>query len=175
MAFEFKKLDIEGLILITPKHYYDPRGVFFETYKKSDFYENGITEEFVQDNCSYSMKDVLRGLHYQKDPKAQSKLVRCIKGTIWDVAVDFRQDSPTYKKWVGVKLTSENDKMLFIPKGFLHAFCALTEATIHYKCTELYDPSLDAGIRWDDPSIGIRWPIQYPIVSDKDKNLPTAP
>lgn len=173
MPFLFERLAISDIVLIKPKVFTDHRGFFLETYKYSDFFQNGIKEHFVQDNHSKSVKGVLRGLHYQNNPKAQGKLVRCTKGRIWDVGVDIRKGSPTFGKWVGVELSEENFCMLYIPAGFAHGFCVLSdEAEVQYKCTEEYNAELDAGIRWDDPEINIKWPIKEPLLSDKDSKLP---
>jgi len=173
MPFDFKKLQIEGLVLVEPKVFHDSRGFFMETYKESEFGAHGIAERFVQDNHSLSQKGVLRGLHFQHRPKAQGKLVSVIKGSVWDVAVDIRPDSSTYMKWCSVELTEENKKMLYIPPGFAHGFAALSD-DVHlvYKCTSEYDANCDAGIRWNDTDIGVDWPISEPIVSDKDRELP---
>ncbi|MDY6935025.1 MAG: dTDP-4-dehydrorhamnose 3,5-epimerase [Spirochaetota bacterium] len=173
MPFNFTTLEIEGLILVEARVFSDERGFFLESYKESDFISNGITHDFVQDNHSLSKKGVIRGLHYQLNPKAQGKLVRVMTGAVWDVAVDIRKDSATFLKWLGVELSGENNKMLYIPPGFAHGFIALTD-NVHltYKCTEEYDLILDTGIRWDDPDIGIRWPLKEVIVSEKDKQLP---
>jgi len=157
--FTFTKTDIEGVILIEPKVFGDERGYFMETYNKADFIEAGITCEFVQDNQSKSSKGVLRGLHYQKQ-YSQAKLVRVIKGEVFDVAVDLRKNSPTYAKYVGVILSAEKKNMLYIPKGFAHGFLVLSdEAEFTYKCDEFYHPEDEGGIRWDDPTIGIEWPV----------------
>jgi len=173
LPFIFKNLKIPEVILIEPKVFPDERGFFLETYKFSDFFDAGITENFVQDNHSKSKYGVLRGLHFQNDPKAQGKLVRCIKGEIFDVAVDLRRNSPKYGKWVGEILSEENKKMLYIPNGFAHGFCVLSsEAEIIYKCTEEYVPGCDAGILWNDETIGIDWPVVDPIISEKDSLLP---
>uniref|UniRef100_A0A7V6CED5 dTDP-4-dehydrorhamnose 3,5-epimerase n=1 Tax=Thermodesulfobacterium geofontis TaxID=1295609 RepID=A0A7V6CED5_9BACT len=173
MPFEFIKLEIPDVILIKPLVFQDERGFFMETYKTSDFKINGIFYSFVQDNHSKSKKGVLRGLHYQLNPKAQGKLVRCIKGRIWDVAVDIRKGSPWYGKWVAVELSEDNKHMLWIPPGFAHGFVALEDSEIIYKCTEEYDSTLDRGIIWNDPEIGIKWPLKEPILSKKDAKLPT--
>ncbi|MBO8143328.1 MAG: dTDP-4-dehydrorhamnose 3,5-epimerase [Thermodesulfobacterium sp.] len=172
MPFEFIRLEIPDVVLIKPLVFPDERGFFMETFKKSDFVRNGINYDFVQDNHSKSKKGVLRGLHYQLNPKAQGKLVRCIKGKIWDVAVDIRKGSPWYSKWVAVELSEENKHMLWIPPGFAHGFVALEDSEIIYKCTEEYDPALDRGIIWNDREIGIKWPITNPILSKKDAGLP---
>jgi dTDP-4-dehydrorhamnose 3,5-epimerase len=173
LPFIFKNLKIPEVILIEPKVFPDERGFFLESYKSSDFFDVGITENFVQDNHSKSKYGVLRGLHFQKNPKAQGKLVRCITGEIFDVAVDLRKNSPSYGKWVGEILSEENKKMLYIPKGFAHGFCVLSsDAEIIYKCTEEYAPEYDAGIKWNDNVIGIEWPVVDPIISEKDSLLP---
>lgn len=173
MPFKFQRLEIPELILIKPVIFSDSRGFFMETYKFSDFAAFGIKERFVQDNHSRSLKGVLRGLHYQNPPKAQGKLVRVIHGEIFDVAVDIRKGSPTYGRWVGVVLSDENKLMLYIPPGFAHGFCVLSEeAEVIYKCTEEYDPLAEAGIIWNDPEIGIQWPIKNPVISDRDSRWP---
>ena len=146
MPFKFKKLEIPDVILIEPVVFTDERGFFIETFKASDFKANNISYEFVQDNHSKSQKWVLRGLHYQLKPMEQGKLVRCIKGKIWDVAVDIRKGSPWYRKWVGVELSEENKLMLWIPPGFAHGFVALEDAEVIYKCTKEYAPQYDRGI-----------------------------
>ena len=173
MPFQFRRLEIPEVILIEPRVFQDERGFFKETYKYSEFAAFGITERFVQDNHSRSVKGVLRGLHYQNPPKAQGKLVRVIVGGIFDVAVDIRVGSPTYGKWVGVKLSAENKRMLYIPPGFAHGFCVLSDvAEVVYKVTEEYAPECEAGIIWNDPEIGIAWPIERPILSPKDAAWP---
>lgn len=174
MPFDFKKLSIKDVILVTPRVFEDERGFFQETYKKSDFYANGIDVEFNQDNHSKSSKGVLRGLHYQMTPKAQAKLVRCVQGEIFDVAVDLRKNSPTFGKWVGEKLSAENKNMLFIPEGFAHGFVVLSEtAELVYKASNEFSKEHDRGILWNDPKIGINWGIDIePILSDKDKKQP---
>lgn len=172
MPFLFEKLHIEEVILIKPKVFEDERGFFLEAFKKSEFESFGIKYDFVQDNHSKSKKGVLRGLHYQLYPKAQGKLVRCLKGKIWDVAIDIRKNSPTYKKWVGVELSEENKFMLFIPPGFAHGFLALEDSEVFYKATHEYDKDLDGGIIWNDKELNIAWPIdKEPILSEKDKSL----
>ncbi|RLG13263.1 dTDP-4-dehydrorhamnose 3,5-epimerase [Candidatus Pacearchaeota archaeon] len=172
MPFKFKKLEIPDVILIEPVVFTDERGFFIETFKASDFKANNISYEFVQDNHSKSRKGVLRGLHYQLKPMEQGKLVRCIKGKIWDVAVDIRKGSPWYRKWVGVELSEKNKLMLWIPPGFAHGFVALEDAEVIYKCTKEYAPQYDRGIIWNDPELAIHWPIKNPILSLKDANLP---
>lgn len=173
MPFTFTKTKLEGVIIVEPRVFGDERGFFMETFKKSDFAENGIKLEFVQDNHSSSQKGVLRGIHFQKDPMAQGKLVRVTKGAVFDVAVDLNPDSPTFKEWVGVELTAENHTMLYIPPGFGHGFATLEDDThFQYKCTALYSPEHDGGVKYDDPEIGVEWPIKNPIVSAKDAALP---
>lgn len=177
MPFEFIKTDIPEVILVKPVVFKDNRGFFMETYKKSNFEKVGINTDFVQDNHSKSIKGVLRGLHYQNEPFAQGKLVRCIRGKIFDVAVDIRKGSPTFGKWIGYELSEENKLMLWIPKGFAHGFLTLSEeAEVIYKVSgEEYSPQYDAGIIWNDPDIGIKWPldnIDEVLLSDKDKILP---
>lgn len=173
MSFEFKRLEIPEIVLITPRVFNDARGFFMEVYKHSDFFRAGITGHFVQDNHSKSERNVLRGLHYQKNPKAQGKLVRCLKGRIFDVAVDIRKGSPTYGKWVSAELSEENSHMLYIPPAFAHGFLALSDtAEIIYKCTEEYAPQEDRGILWNDPALNISWPVKNPILSEKDRRLP---
>lgn len=171
MPFEFEKQKIEGVILVKPKVFGDNRGFFMETYKKSDFFANGITEDFVQDNHSKSTKGVLRGLHYQAKPYGQAKLVRCSKGRIYDVAVDIRKNSNTYGQYLKIELSEENKHMLFIPNGFAHGFVALTdEVELLYKTGGEYVPSADRGILWSDEDINIDWEIDFePILSEKDK------
>ncbi len=173
MPFEFKTLGIPELIVVRPKAFQDGRGFFMETYKHSDFAAAGIKEYFVQDNHSESDRGVLRGLHYQKGPYAQGKLVRCIRGRIFDVAVDIRKGSPTYAQWSGIELSAENRSMLYVPPVFAHGFLVLSEsAEIIYKCTGEYSPQHDRGIIWNDPAIGINWPVEAPVLSAKDRLLP---
>ena len=173
MPFVFERLGIPEVLLVKPKVFADPRGFFLETYKRSDFARHGVPDTFVQDNYSRSVRGVLRGLHYQKPPVAQGKLVTVIKGEVFDVAVDIRRGSPTYGRWVGVPLSDRNLHMLYLPPGFAHGFCALSEvADVVYKVTAEYCPACDAGIAWNDPSIGIEWPISDPVLSPKDAALP---
>ena len=173
MPFKFQRLEIPDVILVEPEVFDDERGFFMETYKYSEFCAFGIKEHFLQDNHSRSVKRVLRGLHYQNPPKAQGKLVRVVVGEIFDVGVDIRRGSPTYGKWVGEILSAENKRMLYIPPGFAHGFCVLSDvAEVLYKTTAEYAPECEAGIIWNDPEIGIRWPIEHPILSAKDAALP---
>lgn len=176
MSFDFKRLEIPEVVLITPKVFADERGFFLQNYQYSVFEQNGIKTRFVQDNLSHSVKGVLRGLHYQKNPAAQAKLVSVIKGEIFDVAVDMRKDSPTYGKWVGEYLSSENKKSLYIPEGFAHGFCVLSdEVYFTYKVSAEYAPKEDRGVLWNDKDIAIKWPkeIENPILSEKDLKQPT--
>ncbi len=173
MPFTVKETPIKDLIIIEPKVFSDERGWFMESYKYSDFKSIGINVDFMQDNHSYSKKHVLRGLHYQLAPYAQGKLVRVVSGVVWDVAVDLRKDSPTYKKWVGVVLSDNNNYMFWIPEGFAHGFVALTDKVqFLYKTTNEYIKEVERAIRWDDPDIAVEWPVKKPIVSDKDKGNP---
>lgn len=173
MPFHFQELEIPGVILIKAQRFTDARGFFTELYKASEFASHGIPA-FVQDNCSHSVRGVLRGLHYQEPPKAQGKLVMAFTGRVFDVAVDIRQDSPTYSKWVGMELSADNGCMLYIPPGLAHGFCVLSEeADFVYKVTEEYTPELERGIIWNDPEIGVQWPIAEPVVSSRDAQLPS--
>jgi dTDP-4-dehydrorhamnose 3,5-epimerase len=163
---------LPGVILIEPQLFGDDRGFFMETYHAERFAANGITLPFVQDNHSRSKRGVLRGLHYQ-EPDAQGKLVRCTRGVLWDVAVDIRRSSPHFGKWYGVELSEENRRVLWIPPGFAHGFCALSdEADMVYKCTALYRADADRCIAWNDPEIAIEWPLRDPILSAKDAAAP---
>ena len=168
------KTEIEGLLIIEPQSFGDNRGWFMETWTKSKFADNGINTEFVQDNQSYSaVKGTLRGLHFQTEPKAQTKLLRCTRGEILDVAVDLRRGSPTYKKWVSVKLTAENKKQFLMPKGMAHGFVTLTDdVEVQYKVDEYYSPECDRSVRFDDSEIGVDWGVKDPILSEKDLKAP---
>lgn len=174
MPFEFTHLAIPDLVLVRAKAFEDERGFFMETYRRTQFAEGGISATFVQDNFSHSARrGVLRGLHYQKEPRAQGKLVIVLRGKIYDVAVDIRRGSPTYGRWMAVELSQEEHTMLWVPPGFAHGFCVLSDgADILYKCTEEYAPELEAGIRWDDPDLAIPWPVENPVLSEKDARLP---
>jgi dTDP-4-dehydrorhamnose 3,5-epimerase len=163
---------LPGVILIEPRVFRDDRGFFLETYHREKFQELGIEDEFVQDNHSLSSKNILRGLHAQI-AKPQGKLVRATEGEIFDVAVDLRRGSPTYLDWFGACLSSDNFHMLWIPPGFAHGFCVISErAQVQYKCTDLYDPTDELTVRWDDPRIGVDWPIAEPQLSDRDRKAP---
>jgi len=174
MTFSFLNLKIPDVKLIIAKHYVDERGYFLESYKESEFFRNGINVKFVQDNFSHSVKGALRGLHYQKNPKAQAKLVTALKGEIFDVAVDIRKNSPTFGQWVGEILSEKNHKLLYIPEGFAHGFCVLSEeADVLYKVNQEYSPEDERGIVWNDPEINITWSTNKPILHEKDSLLPT--
>ncbi|MDC7220360.1 MAG: dTDP-4-dehydrorhamnose 3,5-epimerase [Spirochaetales bacterium] len=175
MPFTFHKVDsIEGPVIVEPAVFADSRGYFLESFRKDQFAQNGIAEDFLQDNHSLSSKGTLRGLHFQTDPAAQGKLVSVITGAVWDVAVDLRKGSPTFGKWFGVELSGENHRMFYIPPGFAHGFLTLEDNThFVYKCTAYYSPEHDGGIRWNDPDLAIDWPGNVePLVSDKDGTLP---
>jgi len=173
MPFTFKRLDIPEVILVESKAFPDDRGFSLEIFKESSFISNEIDTRFVQDNFSHSVKGVLRGLHYQKNPNAQAKLVTALRGEIFDVAVDIRKDSPTYAKWVGEILSENNHKLLYIPEGFAHGFCVLSEeADVLYKVNQEYSPEDEKGIIWNDPEINITWSIDKPILQEKDSKLP---
>ncbi len=169
-----EKTNLEGVFIITPQVFGDHRGWFCETYTAQKFHEIGIDTVFVQDNQSYSKgKGTIRGLHFQTAPAAQTKLLRCTRGKILDVAVDIRKGSPSFGKWVGVELSAENKKMIYIPKGFAHGFLTLSEdVEVQYKVDAYYSPENDRSIRFNDPAIGIDWGTNNPILSDKDRNAP---
>ena len=171
---EFFPTNFQDAWLVKPKVFRDNRGFFLESYSRKVFQEHGIKADFVQDNHSLSVeRGVLRGIHFQKAPHAQAKLVRVTKGKVFDVIVDLRRDSPTFLKWQGFELSSENFLLLFVPRGFGHAFCTLEERTeFLYKTDNFYAPEADRGIIWNDPDLGIQWPVSEPILSEKDKLLP---
>ncbi len=163
---------IEGVLIIEPEVYSDSRGLFFESYVRKHYAAHGIDDEFVQDNHSVSRKGALRGLHYQENP-GQAKLVRVGQGEVFDVAVDVRPGSPTFGRWVGTRLSGSNQLQMYIPAGFAHGFCVLSDsAQFLYKCSDYYSPERERGVLWNDPDIGIEWPVADPILSEKDKNLP---
>jgi len=168
-----RETSLPGVLLIEPKVFRDDRGFFMETYRADMFGSNGVGDTvFVQDNHSRSARGVLRGLHYQ-EPNPQGKLVRCTRGAIFDVAVDIRRGSPSFGRWFGLELSEANKLMLWIPPGFAHGFCALEDdSDLVYKCTSLYDAASDRSILWNDPAIGIEWPIAEPTLSVKDANAP---
>jgi dTDP-4-dehydrorhamnose 3,5-epimerase len=163
---------LEGLLVIEPKIFGDPRGFFLETYSQERYRAAGIAEDLLQDNLSLSRRGVLRGLHFQ-NPAPQGKLVYVLQGAVFDVAVDLRQSSPTFGKWFGATLTDENKKQLWIPPGFAHGFCVTSETALFtYKCSAYYAPETEHTIRYDDPDIGIAWPVSNPQLSDKDRVAP---
>ena len=163
--------ELTDVVLLEPDVHGDERGFLVETFRESDLSELGIDVSFVQDNHSRSRGPVLRGIHMQR---GQAKLVRCPQGRIWDVAVDLRPDSPTYRRWEGHELDGEKHHQLYIPQGFGHAFCLLSEeADVLYRLSSYYDPALESGIAWDDPEIGIEWPISDPMLSDRDREAPS--
>jgi len=171
---EFIPARLKGAYIIIPRVYQDSRGFFLESYKKNVFEEQGIAINFVQDNHSYSVKKgILRGLHFQYPPHAQAKLVQVTRGKAWDVIVDLRKDSPTYLKWEGFEISAENFHMLLVPHGFAHGFLTLEENTeLQYKCDDFYAPESEGGIIWNDPDLKIDWPIENPILLDRDANWP---
>lgn len=169
---EFRTTDLPGVIVIEPQVHRDDRGFFLETYHAGKYAAGGVDAVFVQDNHSKSVRGTLRGLHAQWR-RPQGKLVRCLQGAIWDVAVDPRVGSPTYRHWVSAELTSDNFHQIYVPPGYLHGFVVLSEvAEVEYKCTDLYDPGGEVGVRWNDPAIGVAWPIAEPVLSGKDAVAP---
>ena len=173
---KYIKTEIEGPVIIEPRVFGDNRGYFFESFRADEFRREVADIEFVQDNESLSARrGVVRGLHFQKGDAAQAKLVRVVRGRVQDVAVDIREGSPTFGKWISVELSGDNHRMLYIPRGFAHGFAVLEDDTIfQYKCDNYYDPSAEASFRWNDPSIGVRWMLEDSeiILSDKDKSAP---
>lgn len=173
MKFIFRKTGLAGLIVVKPEVGSDARGTFSENYKMSEFRKAGIKDVFVQENRSVSRKGVVRGLHFQRAPHAQAKLVRCCRGRIFEAAVDLRPGSKTYGKSFTIRLSAANGLMLYVPAGFAHGFCALTDrAEVMYKCSKEYAPAYDAGVRWNDPRLKIKWPVKRPKLSPKDRKLP---
>jgi dTDP-4-dehydrorhamnose 3,5-epimerase len=168
-----RQLGIHDVVVLEAQSFPDARGFFMETYKRSDFSSLGIKNLFVQDNYSHSIRNVLRGLHYQKAPKAQAKLVTVLRGEIFDVAVDIRRGSPSYGRWTSVMLSSNKPEMVYVPVGFAHGFCVLSDdADVLYKVSEEYAPESARGIVWNDPEVGIRWPLSEPVTSVQDAGLP---
>jgi len=164
--------ELDEVLVIDPQVFEDPRGFFMETFHRERYHALGIREDFCQDNLSFSSRNTLRGLHYQF-PHAQAKLVQVLQGEIFDVAVDIRWGSPTFGRAVAVTLSERNRRQLFIPKGFAHGFCVLSETALFaYKCSDFYAPDCDRGVLWSDPAIGIRWPVEEPLLSVKDQGLP---
>lgn len=163
---------LEGILIIEPDVFGDERGYFMETFHRKRYQQEGVDTEFVQDNLSFSAKGVLRGLHYQF-PRAQAKLVQVIKGEVSDVMVDIRKGSPTFGKWLRVDLSDKNMRQIYIPEGFAHGFCVLSDtAFLSYKCSDLYAPDSEGGILWSDPDLGIGWPVNHPLLSEKDSQYP---
>jgi dTDP-4-dehydrorhamnose 3,5-epimerase len=170
---EVVKTELSGVFVINPKVFKDDRGFFFESYQYEKLRKEGVDIVFRQDNQSFSKEGTIRGLHYQKGSAAQTKLVRCLQGEIYDVIVDLRRASPTFGRWLGVVLSAENKKQLFIPQGFAHGFSVLSaQAEVFYKCDNYYSPQDEAGIRWNDPTLAIAWQVSMPCVSPKDNKLP---
>jgi len=173
MPFQFSSTPIDGLMIIQPRVFSDDRGFFLESYKQSDFTSHGIHEEFVQENLSRSVRNTIRGLHYQLQPHGQGKLVQVVRGTAWDVAVDLRKDSPTYGQWYGIELSEEDQTLFWLPAGFAHGFAALSETVdFLYKVTSEYCREAERAVRWNDPEIGIQWPVDQPLLSEKDAQNP---
>lgn len=170
---KISKTTLRDVYLITPTVFKDERGHFFESFNKNIWIDEGLPDGFVQDNQSFSYKGVLRGLHFQSGEHAQGKLVRVIKGRVLDIAVDIRPESSTFGQYEFFDLDAENNKMVYIPEGFAHGFLALEDSIFSYKCTAGYHKASESGILWNDPTLQIKWPIAAPIVSDKDKVLPT--
>jgi dTDP-4-dehydrorhamnose 3,5-epimerase len=169
---QVKPLPLQGLYLIIPRAFSDTRGYFFESYAQEQYFANGIDTPFVQDNIALSTQGVIRALHYQSDP-GQAKLVSCLEGKIWDVAVDIRPSSPTFGKWFGIELDDQMHHQLFIPVGFAHGYCALSpKAKVHYKVSSFYNPATECSIRWNDPDLNITWPTKSPILSPRDETSP---
>lgn len=171
-GMKVERMELEGVLVIEPRLHSDSRGVFLESWRRARYAEAGLPERFEQDNVSVSRRGVLRGLHYQA-PNPQGKLVTAVYGAIFDVAVDLRAGSPTFGRWMGVELTAESMRQLWIPAGFAHGFQALSDgAVVSYKCTAPYSPADEHSLRWNDPQVGIRWPLPDPILSDKDAAAP---
>lgn len=174
VPIDIQHTELEGVLEICPKIFSDARGFFTETYNRDTWVAKGFIEEFVQDNLSLSKKGTLRGMHYQINPRGMGKLVRAVQGAVYDVAVDLRKDSPTFGKWLGRELSSENHLMLWVPVGFAHGFVALEDNTlVYYKCTGTHSPEHERAVAYNDPEIGIQWPIEPTIVTDKDAQAPT--
>lgn len=170
---EVIKTSIPDVLILKPKVFEDDRGYFFESYNKEKFLQHGLDKNFVQDNESKSVKNVVRGLHFQSPPFAQGKLVRVMKGAVLDVAVDLRRNSPTYGQWTSVELTEDNKWMYWVPPGFAHGFATLEDDTVFfYKCTNVYNKASEGSIRWNDPDLGVDWKLENPILSEKDQKAP---
>ena len=174
MDIHVTKTKLDGVVVIDTDFFRDERGFFIEVYHKERYAAAGITDEFVQDNHSRSAQKVLRGLHYQDTTAPMGKLVRCTVGSVLDVAVDLRVGAPTFGQWVAVELSAENMRQIMVPEGYGHAFVTLSDfAEVHYKCTGLYTPSSEGGVRWNDPDIGIEWPFADPVLSGRDQESPS--
>jgi dTDP-4-dehydrorhamnose 3,5-epimerase len=175
LSDRFRRLEtrIDGVVLIEPRVITDDRGFFFETYRADEYADLGVDVDFVQDNHSRSVRGTVRALHFQLEP-GQAKLVRAARGTVWDVAVDLRRDSPTYGRYEAFELTDENARQVFVPVGFAHGFCVTSEiADVTYKVSSYYESATERGIAFDDPAIGIAWPVEAPLVSERDRSNPT--
>jgi dTDP-4-dehydrorhamnose 3,5-epimerase len=173
MPFTFHPTQLPGVVIVEPRVFADDRGFFIETYKRSDFAAAGIDVDFVQENHSKSVRGTLRGLHFQRAPKAQAKLVRAIEGEVFDVVVDIRKGAPTFGRWEAVELSAENRLSVYVPAGYAHGFCVTSaEAQVVYKTSAEYAPELEGGVRWDDPALAIPWPITAPILSPRDGRWP---
>ena len=173
MPFEFERLEIGGLVLIRPRVFEDDRGFFLETYRESDFAAAGLADRFVQTNLSRSKRGVLRGLHYQKQPMAQAKLVQVVQGEVYDVVVDLRRDSSTFGRWCATVLSEENRRLLYVPPWCAHGFCVLSDsAQVIYAVAAEYSPELERGVLWSDPALAIAWPVREPVVNARDKSWP---
>ncbi|MBI2931279.1 MAG: dTDP-4-dehydrorhamnose 3,5-epimerase [Planctomycetes bacterium] len=175
MPFDFRPLDIPDVVMVHPRVFQDPRGRFMETYRRTDFERAGVRATFVQDNLARSTaRGVLRGLHFQRAPHAQAKLVCCTRGRVFDVAVDIRRGSPTFGRFVAAELSEDPPSMLYVPRGFAHGYITLTDvADVAYKVDAEYAPHAEAGLRWDDPTLKIPWPIAEPILTERDRGWPT--
>lgn len=172
MEIKFVQSELPGVVLVEPQVHGDSRGYFLELYHQEKYAAGGITASFVQDNFSFSVHGTLRGLHFQRK-KPQAKLVTAVSGEIFDAVVDLRPQSPSFGKWFGARLSGENKRQIFVPEGFAHGFCVLSEtASVHYKCSSFYDPADEGGILWSDPEIGIEWPLREVLLSAKDKAFP---
>jgi dTDP-4-dehydrorhamnose 3,5-epimerase len=170
----FIQTELAGATIVEPQRREDARGWFARVYCEREFAEHGLPPRVAQTNMSLTRRrGTLRGMHYQAAPHAEDKLVRCVQGAIWDAIVDLRADSPTFRKWIGVELSADNGRMLLVPKGFAHGFVTLTEdCAVTYQVSEFYTPAAERGLRWNDPAIGIRWPVEVVDLSDKDRNWP---
>ncbi|MEW6271064.1 MAG: dTDP-4-dehydrorhamnose 3,5-epimerase [Thermodesulfobacteriota bacterium] len=163
------RTELSGVLVVEPKVHRDARGFFVETFQAQRYADAGIRATFVQDNHSCSVRGTLRGLHAQLE-RPQAKLVRVLRGAIWDVVVDVRRGSPTFKRWIGVELTEDNFRQIYVPIGFAHGFCVTSDvAEVEYKCSDYYQAGDELGLAWDDPEIGVRWPVEEPLLSDKDR------